>query len=147
MTANVLITGTNGITQTARAFTDGGSSVTLISNKLKTTLALKPTGAQMAIDGVAGFVGETQHPVVNLTLSSPRDKNWERNITAISMPKVIRDLPLKDASMTRNMTHLQNLVLADPLYHKVGPIDVLLGLDVFPHIFNTYRTEVINRNI
>ena len=141
MTANVLITGTNGITVTARAFIDGGSSVTLISNKLKTALALKPTGGSMAIDGVAGFVGETQHPIVSLTLSSPRDKKWERNITAISMPKVIRDLPLKDASITREMPHLQNLVLADPLYHKVGPIDVLLGLNVFPHIFKTGREE------
>ena len=141
MTANVLVTGTNGVTRTARAFIDGGSSVTLISNKLKTALALKPTGQNMSIDGVAGFVGETQHPVVNLTLSSPRDQTWERNITAISMPKVIRDLPLKDASITTNMPHLQNLVLADPLYHRVGPIDMLLGLDVFPHIFKSGREE------
>ena len=137
MTANVLVTGSNGVTTTARAFIDGGSSVTLISNKLKTALALKPTGQHMSIDGVAGFVGETQHPVVKLTLSSPRDKTWERQITAISMPKVIRDLPLKDASITVGMPHLQNLVLADPLYHKVGPVDMLLGLDVFPHIFKT----------
>ena len=100
MTANVLVTGTNGVTRTARAFIDGGSSVTLISSKLKTALALKPTGQNMSIDGVAGFVGEMQHPVVNLTLSSPRDPSWERNITAISMPRVIRDLPLKDASIT-----------------------------------------------
>ena len=141
MTANVLITGTNGVTMTARAFIDGGSSVTLVSNKLKTALALKPTGGSMAIDGVAGFVGETQHPIVSLTLSSPRDKTWERNITAISMPKVIRDLPLKDASVTRDIPHLQNLVLADPLYYQVGPVDVLSGLNVFPHIFRTDKRE------
>ena len=141
MTANVLVTGANGITRVARAFIDGGSSVTLISNKLKTALALKPTGGSMAIDGVAGFVGETQHPIVSLTLSSPSNKKWERHITAISMPKVIRDLPLKDAAITQDMPHLQNLVLADPLYHRVGPIDMLLGLNVFPHIFKTGREE------
>ena len=141
MTANVLVTGTNGAQITARAFIDGGSSVTLISNKIKTALALKPTGQHMSIDGVAGFVGETQHPVVKLTLSSPRDKQWEKQITAIAMPKVIRDLPLKDASMTTGMPHLQNLVLADPLYHKVGPVDMLLGLDVFPYIFRTGKEE------
>ena len=135
MTANVLITGTNGITVTARAFIDGGSSVTLITNKLKKALALKPTGGSLSIDGVAGFVGETQNPVVSLTISSPWDKTWERNISAIAMPKVIRDLPLKDASVVKEMPHLQNITLAEPLYHKVGPIDVLLGLNVFPHIF------------
>ena len=141
MTANVLVTGTNGITKKARAFIDGGSSVTLISNKLKTALALKPTGQNMSIDGVASFVGETPHPVVNLTLSSPRDKDWSKNITAISMPVVIRDLPLKDASITTGMPHLQNLELADPLYHKVGPVDILLGLDVFPYVFKSGKQE------
>ena len=135
MTANVLITGTNGITIPARAFIDGGSSVTLVTNKLKKALALKPSGGSLSIDGVAGFVGETQHPIVNLTISSNYDKSWERNISAIAMPKVIRDLPLKDASVVKNMPHLQGIVLADPLYHKIGPVDILLGLNVFPHIF------------
>ena len=141
MTANVLVTGTNGLTMTARAFIDGGSSVTLISNKLKTALALKPTGQNMSIDGVAGFVGETQHPVVKLSLSSPIERGWKRQITAIAMPKVIRDLPLRDATITTDMPHLQHLMLADPLYHKVGPIDMLLGLDVFPHVFKEGRKE------
>ena len=135
MTANVLVTGKNGKTVSARAFIDGGSSVTLISNKLKTALALKPSGGSLAIDGVASFVGETQHPIVNVTISSSYDKKWERNISAIAMPKVIRDLPLKDASVVKDMPHLQGLTLADDLYHKMGPIDVLLGLNVFPHIF------------
>ena len=141
MTANVLVTGSNGMQTVVRAFIDGGSSVTLISNKLKTALALKPTGQHMSIDGVAGFVGETQHPVVKVTLSSPQDKKWEKHITAIAMPKVIRDLPLKDASITLGMPHLQNLTLADPLYHKVGPVDMLLGLDVFPYIFKPGKKE------
>ena len=141
MTANVSVTGSNGLTKTVRAFIDGGSSVTLISNKLKTALALKPTGGSMAIDGVAGFVGEIQHPIVSLTLSSPQDRSWERHITAISMPKVVRDLPLKDASVTKDMPHLKHLVLADPLYYRVGPVDMLLGLNVFPHIFRTGREE------
>ena len=57
------------------------------------------------------------------------------------MPRVIRDLPLKDASITTGMPHLKNLVLADPFYHKVGPVDMLLGLDVFPHIFKSGREE------
>ena len=141
MTANVLVTGSNGIQVTARAFIDGGSSVTLISDKLKTALALQPTGQHKTIDGVAGFVGETQRPVVKLTLSSPQDKRWKKSITAIALPKVIRDLPLTDASITLGMPHLQNLILADPLYHKVGPVDMLLGLDLFPVIFKTGKRE------
>ena len=141
MTANVLLTGSNGVQKTARAVIDCGSSVTLISTKLKTALALKPTGQHMTIDGVAGFVGETEHPLVKLILSSPKDKTWERQITAISLPKVIRDLPLRDASSTIGLPHLKQLELADPLYYKVGPVDILLGLDVFPYIFRPGEKE------
>ena len=88
MTATVLVTGTNGVTLPARAFIDTGSSVTLISNKLKTALALKPTGQQITLAGVADFVGDVQHPVVGLTISSPIDKTWERNIAAIRYSKI-----------------------------------------------------------
>ena len=141
MTATVLVNGSNGFQTTARAFIDCGSTVTLISNKLKNALSLDSIGQHTTVDGVAGFVGQTQHPVVQLTLSSPKDKKWERQITAVVLPKVIRDLPLRDASSTLGLPHLQNLELADPLYHKVGPIDMLLGLDVFPYIFGREKRE------
>ena len=139
MTANILVTGTNGTTKTARAFIDSGSSVTLISNRLKNALALKPTGSKIAIEGVAGLGEGTQHPVVNLTISSPKNRNWEKQITAIALPKVIRDLPLRDAAITKNMPHLQGLDLADPLYYKTGPVDILIGMDVFPYVMKTER--------
>ena len=141
ITANVLLTGSNGVQKTARAFVDCGSSVTLISNRLKTALALKPTGQHMTIDGVAEFEGKTEHPVVKLTLSSHKDKTWERQVTAIALPKVIRDLPLRDASSTRNLPHLQTLDLADPLYYKVGPVDMILGMDIVPYIFKPGNRE------
>ena len=142
MTATVLLTGTNGITVAARAFIDGGSSVTLVTNKLRNTLALKPSGGSLSVDGVAGFVGETQNPVVSLKISSSYDKTWERNISAIAMPKVIRDLPLKDVSVVKDMPHLQGIVLVDPLYYKIGPVDILLGLNVFPQVNGPPDTPV-----
>ena len=39
------------------------------------------------------------------------------------------------------MPHLQPLRLADPLYHQVGPVDMLLGLDVFPYVMKSGRVE------
>ena len=58
-----------------------------------------------------------------------------------SQQKVIRDLPLKDASVVRKMPHLQGFELADPLYHKPGPIDILLGQNVFQHLFLEGRVQ------
>ena len=141
MTANVLLTGTNGITVTARAFLDSGSTVTLVSNKLRKTLALRSSGGSLCIDGVAGFESDTPNPLVHVTLSSNYDKTWKRDITAEAMPKVIRDLPLKDASVVRHMPHLQGIALADPVYHRPGPIDILLGQNVFQHLFLDGRVQ------
>ena len=141
MTANVLLTGTNGITVTARAFLDSGSTVTLISNKLRRTLALRSTGSSLCIDGVAGFEGDVPNPMVNVTLSSTYDKTWKREITAVAMPKVIRDLPLKDASVVTGMPHLKGITLADPVYYKPGPIDILLGQNIFHELFVEGRLQ------
>ena len=141
MTANVIVTGSNGKNRTVRAFIDSGSSVSLISNKLKTELALKATGCSMSIDGVGEFRGETPYPVVSLNLSSPQDRNWDRNITAVALPTVVRELPLKDATKIKDLPHLQGLVLADPSYYKIGPIDMLLGMELFDHIFLTGRKK------
>ena len=49
MTANVLVTGTNGITTVARAFLDSGSTVSLVSNRLRKTLALKSSGGSLFV--------------------------------------------------------------------------------------------------
>ena len=137
MTANVIVTGSNNRNRTVRAFIDPGSSVSLISSKLKNELALKATGCSMSIDGVGDFRGETPYPVVSLSLSSPQDRSWDRNITAVALPNIVRELPLKDATRIKTLPHLQGLVLADPSYYKTGPIDILLGMDVFDHIFLT----------
>ena len=72
---------------------------------------------------------------MQLTLSSSYEKTWKMEINAVAMPRVIRDLPLKDASIVKKMPHLQEMYLADPLYHRPGPIDLLLGQDVFQHLF------------
>ena len=141
MTANVQITGTNGITTTGRAFLDSGSTVTLVSSNIKEKLALKPVGENLCVDGVAEFQAKESNPLVELTLTSSFDKKWKKNITAVAMPNVVRNLPLKDASVARKMSHLQEIHLADPLYHQPGPIDLLLGQDVFTHLFLPGRLE------
>ena len=51
------------------------------------------------------------------------------------MPKPARDIPLKKASDTKDLSHLQGLILADQIYDKPGPIDILLGQDVWDQVF------------
>ena len=51
--------------------------------------------------------------------------------------KITDDHPKQDASMVKTMSAVKGLTPADPLFHKPGWIDVLLGADVLPYIQTT----------
>ena len=135
MTADVLLTGTNGITMTARAFLDNGAGLSIVSCAVRKTLALRSTGDSVDIDGVGGIAVDGASPLVRVSLSSSYNKGWKKYITVAVMPKPARDIPLKKASDTKDLSHLQGLILADKNYDKPGSIDVMLGQDVWDQVF------------
>ena len=135
MTARVLLTGTNGLTLSARAFLDGGSNLSIVSCITKNTLALRTTGNSVRIDGVGSIAASEPSPLVNLTISSNYKKDWKRNLVVAVMPKPTRDIPIQAATATKNLSHLQGLVLADQGYDKPGTVDILLGQDVWDDLF------------
>ena len=53
------------------------------------------------------------------------------------MDKITGEHPKQDASMVKTLPSLQGLTPADPLFHKPGRIDVLLGADVLPYVHTT----------
>ncbi|KAG5876557.1 hypothetical protein JTB14_004209 [Gonioctena quinquepunctata] len=56
------------------------------------------------------------------------------NFSAIVMPKVCNYMPSHDID-ARSWSHLSNLKLADPCFYLSSDIDLLLGADIFPLIF------------
>ena len=135
MTADVLLRGTNGITLTARAFLDNGAGLSIVSCAVRKRLALRSTGDSVEIDGVGGIAVDGASPLVRVALSSSYKKGWKKDITVAVMPKPARDIPLQKASDTKDLSHLQGLILADQNYDKPGPIDILLGQDVWDQVF------------
>ena len=135
MTARVLLTGTNGLTLSARAFLDGGSNISIVSYSTKNTLALRTTGNNVRIDGVGSISTNEPSPLANITISSNYRKNWKRELVVAVMPRPTRDIPIQPASDTRSLSHLQGLILADQDYDQPGTVDILLGQDVWDDIF------------
>ena len=135
MTADVLLTGSNGITMTARAFLDNGAGLSIVSCAVRKTLALRSTGDSVDIDGVGGIAVAGASPLVRVALSSSYKKGWHKDITVAVVPKPARDIPLKQASETKDLSHLQGLVLADRNYDKPGPVDIMLGQDIWDQLF------------
>ena len=72
---------------------------------------------QVTVSGIAGL----QHRTVS-------------EITAIIIPRVTCELPLRPVSHDLNWKHLSDLPLADPGFGEPGKIDVLLGADVFADV-------------
>ena len=141
MTAEVLLTGTNGLTLTARAFLDGGSNLSIVSHITRRTLALKPTGNSVSIDGVGGVATGEPSPLVRVTISSNYRKGWKKHLTAAVMVKPTRDIPILSASDTKSLPHLQGLVLADQNYDQPRAIDILLGQDIWDDLFLSGRIK------
>ena len=135
MTAEVLLTGSNGVTMSARAFLDNGAGLSIVSCSVRNTLALRSTGDRVDIEGVGGIAVREASPLVRIVLSSNYQKNWKTELTVAVMPKPARDIPIKYASETRDLSHIQGLTLADKNYDQPGEVDILLGQDVWDQLF------------
>ena len=88
-----------------------------------------------------------RHQVENQPAGSPSSKSnnlkkgWSRDITVAGLDEVIRQLPLQAAHSVKKMDHIKNLVLADAQFDQPGKIELLLGQNVWRHIFLDGRVK------
>ena len=135
MTAKVTLIGPTGKMMTVRALLDAGSTLSIISTKLMKHLNLTKTGKEVSISGIKSKDNHKPHPMARVTLASEYNTDWKREVTVAAMDEVIRQLPLQDAQAVKRMPHLQQLDLADDQFDKPGKIDLLLGQNVWRHLF------------
>ena len=55
----------------------------------------------------------------------------EISVTAVIVPRITYNLPLKSMELDAKWKHLSNIQLADPGFGSPGKIDLLLGVDIF----------------
>ena len=138
MTSQVILTGPTGTSMTARALLDSGSTLSILSNKVKQTLSLLKIPEQTIITGIGAST--TTCPMTKVNLSS-NYKKWSKDITVAVMKTVTSDLPLQRAASARKLPHLKNLHFADKNFHCPGTIDVLLGQDVFGELLQEKKRQ------
>ena len=141
MTAKVSLVGTNDQIITVRALLDSGSTLSICSTRLARQLQLKPTGKRVAIRGIKSKDSSKLHPLRRVKLASEYQQDWSREITVASMDEVIRELPLQDAQHVRKMPHIKNLRLADDRFDRPGKIELLLGQNVYRHLFKCGKVK------
>ena len=141
MTAKVTLIGPTGKMMTVRALLDAGSTLSIFSTKLMKHLNLTKTGKEVSISGIKSKDNHKPHPMAKVTLASEYNTSWKREVTVAAMDEVIRQLPLQDAQSVRRMPHLQQLDLADDKFDKPGKIELLLGQNVWRHLFLEGRVK------
>ena len=136
MTCQVLVTGPGGKSMPARALLDSGADVSSITTKVARHLNLKTLQDTVA---VASFGSSTEQicGATTFTLSSMQKEGWSHQVTAVMVDKITGDHPRQDASIVKSLPSIKHLTPADPLFHRPGRIDVLLGADILPYVQST----------
>lgn len=137
-TAIVEVLDVRGNFQRVRALLDPGSQTSFLTLKCANRLGLPKQQIYTEIQGIGETGMRTQLGSVFLSLRPVNKKNFDLSVTAVILPRICANQPTMFLSPS-NWDHIKNLHLADPDFYKPGPIDILLGADLFPHIIQGGR--------
>lgn len=137
-TVEVDIRDSNGNFQKARAILDSGSQCQFISVACLKRLGLKHYQSSMPIEGINDLVvtktlGMTKCLIKPVNQSSPVFE-----FDSIILPKICSNQPKLQFNPSQ-WGHVKHLRLADPQCNIPGAIDLLIGAEILPYIFQTNR--------
>lgn len=118
---------------TLRALLDQGSQVTLITENAAQRLRLHRRKLNAVVSGVGTALGNCKGQL-NLECKSIHTE-FTFETEALIMRKLVNNLP-NSTFKTTTWDYLQNLKLADPDFNVPGPIDILLGADIYSMIID-----------
>ncbi|XP_063618731.1 uncharacterized protein LOC134791612 [Cydia splendana] len=131
-TAQIYLKDSSGSLVQLRALIDQGSEGTFITESAVQLLRLKKTFQPANITGLENQASLPRH-VVNLDIYSPIDTHYVMQVDAHVLSKINSWLPSKEFDISQ-WPALSQLQLADPHMQSPGPIDVLLGAEVYAFI-------------
>ena len=123
-----------GRRHTIRTVIDCGSQLSFITLECATRLSLNVTKGSTPISGLGNSLVAVTRGTVQCELQSPLNPHIVIGACAVILPKITTDLPNSRLPL-RVHSEIQHLPLADPDFDRPGPIDFLVGADLFPHVF------------
>jgi len=132
-TAQVLVTAANGEETKTRALIDQGSEISLVSERIVQLLHLNRNRSSISLIGVGGKRANQTKGSTSFTIRSYFNSNSEITISAHILPKLTSSIPSFNVR-NNDWPHLKGLTFADPNFSSPGPIDIILGADVYSQI-------------
>ncbi|CAG9132520.1 unnamed protein product [Plutella xylostella] len=130
-TVQIQVKNSEGNYITLRALLDQGSQVTLITENAAQRLRLPRHKLSAAVSGVGSIIGNSKGQLKLNCKSIHSDYAFVTD--ALILTKLINNLP-NSTLKTHNWDHLSNVKLADPDFYISGPIDLLLGANIYSEI-------------
>ena len=134
MTAQVLVTGENGLTISVRALLDPGAHLCMMHPKVRQALALPRSGDTVCVDTAGPQDVKGPWPLYNVTISSNYKKDWSMEVAVAVTTRVTANLPPQQAPPVEELPHLHGIQLADEQFNMPGTIDLLLGADTMDDV-------------
>ena len=135
MTCQVRIKAPDGTSIKVRALLDSGSTSSFVFERVAQSLGLKRSSRCLSVSGIGGMPHKSPlSSVSTFEISSLYQPSAKHVITAIVVPRVTCDLPLRPIYDHSGWHHLSNITLADRDFATPGKIDLLLGADVYSDV-------------
>lgn len=131
-TALVKLTAVNGRSYVFRALLDSGSMSDFISERAAQLLGTRRRPSNLAVSGLAQTLSHTKGSM-NLDVASLSGHLISQQHSFHILDKISVDLPRMEIS-PEVLKRVKPFVLADPTFHKSGPIDILIGSSLFPKV-------------
>ncbi|XP_062716636.1 uncharacterized protein LOC115260563 [Aedes albopictus] len=111
-----------------RAVLDCASQVSFISDDFSKRLGLKTVAANMDLEGISSTPAHADK-CAEIIISS-RCTDYRTSVSCMVLPKITKMLPCKPANID-GWPIPGAIHLADPLFHRPGKVEVLLGMELF----------------
>uniref|UniRef100_A0A1B0DAL2 Uncharacterized protein n=1 Tax=Phlebotomus papatasi TaxID=29031 RepID=A0A1B0DAL2_PHLPP len=121
-----------------RALVDPGSQVSLITESAAQLLRLKKFKVNTAVKGIGGTTAAQCRHQAHMVIAPRFSSEFRLSVRALVNARLTNSLPDKERKPFTD-DELSNIILADPEYYHPGPIDMILGADVY--------IEVVRNNI
>ena len=128
-TVNIRVVNDEGKVMIIRALLDPGSQSNFMTESLAQSLNLQRSTVNFEIMGVGETLTTSVNSKVNVTIMS-NINDYSENISCLVVPKLTQNLPTVSFDIS-NWKIPDNLRLADESFNIQGPIDILLGVDIF----------------
>jgi hypothetical protein len=133
-TVEILIQDVNGCYQKARALLDSASECSYMTENCRNRIGVVRQKCHLAVGGIAGVKVPTIKFLAQLIIRPVRHSEPQLSIEAYIVPKITGFTPSKYI-LDVEWAHLKGLELADPNFNTPLPVDVLLGAEMSPTLF------------